>query len=212
MYTGPKEPVSFRPITDDDRLEYFARYTNASLGRSKNLFLDWARLKGPMCSQCQELNYLFSTCVDGASIKIPPKLESPPQPSPDIPPFILDTLQQSAKTTIQTRQNATVDYDGYTYDAMELLLTRDQVAMSEFELLKLTHRWCRKNNVELASFMWLFDPNLLTEEEKYWVLEQVPASDDVTSEVLNSLCRYVVLGRLSVLDLSPVDVRVCCLL
>src|SRR5215471_10648226 len=52
QYPGAKEPLKFSEITDSDRLEYFARYTNASLGRVKNLYLDWARLKGPMSSEC----------------------------------------------------------------------------------------------------------------------------------------------------------------
>ncbi|GJC86400.1 hypothetical protein ColLi_09238 [Colletotrichum liriopes] len=79
-YPGASEPVSLRPITDDDLLLYFAKYTNASLGKLKNLCLNWARSLGPMSLPCQELNWLFSTCVDGNRIKIPPKLESFPSP------------------------------------------------------------------------------------------------------------------------------------
>jgi regulator of nonsense transcripts 1 len=47
-YPAGREPIKFQQITDDDRLVYFAKYTNASLGRVKNLYLDWARVKGPM--------------------------------------------------------------------------------------------------------------------------------------------------------------------
>lgn len=92
MYPGGRDPVLFRPITDDDRLVYFAKYTNASLGQVKNLYLDWARVKGPMSAPCQELNRLFSQCVDGNRIKIPEKLRNPPKPSAEDPPFILDVL------------------------------------------------------------------------------------------------------------------------
>jgi hypothetical protein len=77
QYSGAKEPVMFKAITDDDRLGYFARYTNASLGRVKNLFLEWARLKGPMSAECQQPNRLFSMCGDGNRVKVPPVLESP---------------------------------------------------------------------------------------------------------------------------------------
>jgi len=118
-YPGGREPVVFKPITSDVRLEYFARYTNASLGRAKNLFLDWARLKGPMSAECQQLNRLFSTCVDGNSIKIPKVLESPPQPPSDVLPFVLDTLQAMAKEFILNRQKTSANYEGYTFDAME---------------------------------------------------------------------------------------------
>ncbi|KAF8849897.1 RdRP-domain-containing protein [Acephala macrosclerotiorum] len=189
QYPGAKEPVMFKAITDDDRLEYFARYTNASLGRVKNLFLDWARLKGPMSAECQQLNRLFSTCVDGNRIKVPSILESPPQPPPNAPPFILDILHDAAKGLVQARQDSNHNYDGYSFDAMELLLSRDDVAMSEFELVKLTYRWCQKNNTALMDFMHLFDVNLLAAEEKAWTLNQLPPSAEVPSLIMNALCR-----------------------
>ena len=188
-YPGAKEQVIFKPITDDDRLVYFARYTNASLGRVKNLFLDWARLKGPMSSQCQELNHLFSMCVDGTSIRVPDHLEKCDQPPPDAPPFVLDTLHEAGKCLLQVREAAAYDYDGYTFDAMELLLSRDDVAMSEFELLKLTYRWCRQKNAAFVEFLHVFDLNLLTAEEKMWVLGQLPPSAEVASLVQNALCQ-----------------------
>ncbi|KAJ4289446.1 hypothetical protein N0V88_006926 [Collariella sp. IMI 366227] len=65
QYPGVKEPLRFKPITDDDRLEYFARYTNASLGVIKNLYLDWARACGLI------------------SEHIPQKLENAPLLAPD---------------------------------------------------------------------------------------------------------------------------------
>ncbi len=189
QYPGAKEPVSFNPISDDDRLVYFARYTNASLGRVKNLFLDWARLKGPMSAECQQLNRLFSMSVDGNRIKVPPTLESPPQPASDSPPFILDTLHDAAKHLIQARQGCRYSCDGYNFDAMELLLSRDGIAMSEFELVKLTYRWCRRNHAALVDFLHLFDVNLLTAEEKAWTLNQLPSSIETPSLVLNALCQ-----------------------
>jgi hypothetical protein len=189
QYPGAKEPVMFNAITDDDRLVYFARYTNASLGRVKNLFLDWARLKGPMSAECQQLNRLFSMCVDGNRIKVPPTLESPPQPPPEGPPFILDTLHNTAKGLIRVCQDSSHSYDGYNFDAMELLLSRDDVAMSEFELVKLTYRWCRRNNTALIDFLPLFDVNLLSAEEKTWTLNQLPPSVEAPSSILNALCQ-----------------------
>jgi hypothetical protein len=189
QYPGAKEPVMFNAITDDDRLVYFARYTNASLGRVKNLFLDWARLKGPMSAECQQLNRLFSMCVDGNRIKVPPVLESPPQPSPDSPPFILDILHNEAKGLIRAPRDSGHTFDGYNFDAMELLLSRDDVAMSEFELIKLTFRWCQRNHAALVDFLHLFDINLLTAEEKIWTLNQLPPSAETSASILNALCQ-----------------------
>jgi len=178
--------VSFKPITDDDRLVYFAKYTNASLGRVKKLYLQWARSKGPLSAECQELNRLFSTCVDGNSIKIPQKLESPPAPSDT--PFILDTLHNAAERFIHSREVPSRNYEGYTFDAMQLLLSRDNIAMSEFELVKLTYRWCRRNQTSLMDFLSLFDVNLLSAEEKTWLLSELPVSVEATW-IMNALCQ-----------------------
>jgi hypothetical protein len=42
QYPGGKELITFGEVTGDSRAEYFARYTNASLGRVKNLYMKWA--------------------------------------------------------------------------------------------------------------------------------------------------------------------------
>lgn len=188
-YPGAKESLSFRSITDDDRLLYFAKYTNASLGRVKNLYLDWARSKGPMSAECQQLNRLFSMCVDGNRIKVPSELESPPQPSPLDLPFILDVLHSKAKSIIQARQRRFGNFEGFTFNAMELLMTREDMAISEFELIKLTYRWCQKNGVNLSDFLHSFDFNVLDPEEKAWVLTQLPPSFESSSTILNALCQ-----------------------
>ncbi|KAK3903257.1 RNA dependent RNA polymerase-domain-containing protein [Staphylotrichum tortipilum] len=189
QYPGAKEPLRFKPITDDDRLEYFARYTNASLGRVKNLYLDWARACGSMAPQCQELNRLFSQCVDGNRIKVPPKLEKAPLPPAGALPFILDDLHDEAKQTIQTASTASHRHalDDYDFDAVELLLSRDDIAMSEFELLCLALRWCRKNDTRLEDLLHLFDMDALTSEERAWVLQQIPPSQTLPALVLNAV-------------------------
>jgi len=196
LYPGGKEQVVFIPITDDDRLVYFANYTNASMGRAKALYLEWARVKGPMSAECQELNRLYSTCVDGFNIKIPERLKNHPPPSNS--PFILDTLHDVAKTFIQSQQKSSPSYDGYNFGAMELLLSCDNVAMSEFELVQLTYRWCQQNKFDLMDFLHLFDINLLTAEEKAWMLSQLPVS--VEALIMNSLCQS---NLLQTSELSP---------
>ena len=184
-YQGGKEPVTLKPITDDDRLQYFARYTNASLGRVKNFYLDWARAKGPMSGECQELNHLFSMSVDGNRIKIPKPLENPPKPGDD--PFILDTLHEAAAKYVAARQSQSQHWDGFTFDAMQLLLSREDFALKEFELAKLTHRWCLRNQLSLVDFLEYFDFNRLSDEEKTWFLGHLPTSVEIRSLVLNAL-------------------------
>ena len=184
-YQGAKEPVTLKPITDDERLQYFARYTNASLGRVKILYLDWARVKGPMSGECQELNHLFSMSVDGNRIKVPKHLEDPPKA--EVSTFILDTLHEAASKFVATYQSQSQHWDGFTFDAMQLLLSREEFALKEFELVKLTYRWCLRNQARLVDFLEYFDFNRLSDEERSWILSQLPSSIELPSLVLNGL-------------------------
>ncbi|KAM0345841.1 hypothetical protein ACHAPU_006195 [Fusarium lateritium] len=188
LYPGGRDPVLFRPITDDDRLVYFAKYTNASLGQVKNLYLAWARASGPMSAQCQELNRLFSQCVDGNRIKIPDKLRSPPKPAEDAPPFILDVLHQDSMNQVRHMSLApTADLTGYDIDAIQLLLNREDIAVTEFECLNWALAWCRQNKTSFGSLLHLFDFNVLTSEQKSWVLSHVPSSSSAPALVLSAL-------------------------
>ncbi|KAG4270545.1 hypothetical protein FPRO04_11414 [Fusarium proliferatum] len=189
LYPVGREPIQFKPITDDDRLVYFAKYQNASLGRVKNLYLDWARVAGPMSAQCQELNRLFSQCVDGNRIRIPDKLCTATKPLPDAPPFILDVLHDDAKEWVR-RLAVTQDGDlaGYDFDAIQLLFSREDVAIGEFECVKLAYSWCLKNKTPFESLLHLFDFNILTADQKAWVLAHVPGSATVTGLIQNALC------------------------
>ena len=184
-YQGGKEPVTLKPITDDDRLQYFAMYTNASLGRVKNLYLDWARVKGPMSGECQELNHLFSMSVDGNRIRVPKHLENSPKPGNDS--FVLDTLHEAAAKYVATFRSQSQRWDGLTFDAVQLLLSREDFALTEFELVKLTHRWCIRHQTRLVDFLEYFDFERLSDEEKAWVLSQFPSSVELQRLVLNAL-------------------------
>ncbi|KAK1834909.1 RNA dependent RNA polymerase-domain-containing protein [Podospora conica] len=196
-YPGAKEPISFKPITDDDRLVYFAKYASSSLGRTKFLYLDWARVKGPMSPECQQLNRLYSMCVDGNRIRIPPNLESAPKPPPDSPPFILDELHEAAKKIVMDWQwestgslsQSDVQCGDYTPETIEVLLSRQDLLVSEFELVQLTWRWCRENCSSLEDFAHFFDFTLLNAEQKQWVMSQLPPTKLYQTLVQNSLCQ-----------------------
>ena len=212
LYPGVREPLLFKPITDDDRLVYFAKYTNSSLGQVKNIYLDWARVCGPMSPQCQELNRLFSQCVDGNRIKIPDKLRSAPKAPTDSPPFILDVLHDHATNTIQQMTSEEASWEGFDVDAVQLLLARDLMAMSEFEFIHLAHRWCSKNKIAFESLLHLFDFNVLSAEQQAWVIGQVPISKPTPALVMNALCSSNILGRdeLSYFGMDHVGVKWKC--
>lgn len=187
LYPGAKETVTFRPITHQDRLEYFARYSSVSLGRVKNLYLDWARLKGPMSPECQQLNRLFSQCVDGNRIKVPAILEDPPKKNQEIDDFILDVLHKASFSWIQERLTAQKDPDTFPFEVMEVLLSNEYGAISEFERVKIAHRWLLKNGGEFSDFLPFFNLGLLTDEEKAWTLSLLPISAAGPSLLMNGL-------------------------
>jgi len=186
-YPGVKEPITFHQVTDDDRADFFARYTNASLGRVKNLYLKWARLKGALSSECQQLNRLFSQCVDGNRIKVPPFLEDPAEPDETSQPFILDVLHSASKEAIEAVNDRDTSYVDYPIDVMDLLLSRDKLAISEFELLQLTLRWCDRNGADITEFAEFFDFSALNDEQQIWLLNRLPPLKDTPSLIRNGL-------------------------
>lgn len=165
-----------------------------SLGQVKNLYLGWAKLKGPMSPECQQLNRLFSQCVDGNRIKIPEHLKDCPEPKKPGPAFVLDVLHEAAKAAIETRAAKDRNFEDYSFDAMQLLLTRDHLAVSEFELIKLTMRWCEKNRADISDFAVYFDFNVLSDEEKAWALGRFPTTMAISSLVVNALLQSNILS------------------
>ena len=187
-YQSGKEPIAFQKITHDDRLAFFARYTNASLGRAKSLHTDWARLKGPMSAECQELNYLYSSCVDGNRIKIPPHLESVPKPANEVGHFILDIVHQEAQATVSGLK-LEEEVDVLSLQGLDSFLSRDDAAFSEFDLFKMTAIWCAHNGALLKSYLEYFDFDQMSDEERAWALAQMPAEEDTASLIMNALLR-----------------------
>jgi hypothetical protein len=182
-----KEPTHFKSITNDDRAEYFAKYTNASLGRVKNLYLKWARLKGPMSSECQQLNRLFSQCVDGNTIKVPFHLQDPPEAQPTEDPFVLDVVHEAATQTIQATIERDRSYEGCSFDTMDLLMSRDRVAISEFELVQLAMRWCDQEGEDFRYFEPFLNFSTLSDEQQVWLLDKLPVTRDTPKLIRNGL-------------------------
>ena len=186
-YPGIKEPITFNQITDDDRADFFAKYNNASLGRVKNLYLKWARLRGPLSPECQQLNRLFSQCVDGNRIRVPPNLEDPPEPQETSEQFILDLLHNASKEAIEAINDKDVSCMDYPVDAMGLLLSRDELAISEFELVQLTLLWCDRNEADFTDLAQFFNFSALSDEQHSWLLNQLPPLEGTPSLIRNGL-------------------------
>jgi len=141
-----------------------------------------------MSPQCQQLNRLFSQSVDGNRIRVPPELEDPPEPPPDTPPFILDVLHAASTEFISSVAN---DFqfieDDQNSDIMDLLLSRDKIAMSEFELLQLTMRWCDRHASNVMEYSHLFNFSAISDEQQIWFINRLPPSAKIPSLVRNGL-------------------------
>lgn len=151
-YPGVKEKAHFGMIAGDDQAEFFAKSNNTSLGRVKNLYLKWARIKGPLSEECQQLNRLFSQCVDGNRIRVPQALEDPSEASTETHPFILDILHASARAIIDIALEKDFDYEEDTYGVVDLLAHRNELAMSESELIQLVLRACVKEGCNFSEY------------------------------------------------------------
>jgi hypothetical protein len=192
-YPGAREPLKFAAIRDDDRIDYFASSASTQLGRVKNLFLEWARHSGPMSGPCQELNRLFSQCVDANRIEIPKRLLNLPPPHASAEPFILDILHSEAISHIKRIQPAYSLFDESPRETLEKVLC-DSNPLSQFELAKLTIRWCQSHNTAFEEFWAFFDLTSFSAEERIWLLSQLPLKRETASLVMNDLLHSDILS------------------
>lgn len=147
-----------------------------------------------MSAECQELNHLFSRCVDGNRIKVPKHLEDPPGPDSRTPPFILDILREQAGVTPSARDTSLNPVE-MSLDRLQLILGRDKVAFSEFELLQMTMRWCARNCQSMEEFFDYFDFSKLTDAQKVWLVAQFPAKRYIPDLIMNGLLQSSILCK-----------------
>ncbi|KAL4947610.1 RNA dependent RNA polymerase-domain-containing protein [Aspergillus filifer] len=191
LYPPGRQPVSFDKITVDDRTEYFARYTSISLGRVKNLFLEWAirNEEGALSSECQELNRLHSLCVDGNRIRIDDRFTKlPPLKEGASDAFILNILHHAAEQESQQRIATQTSWEGLdSREVIETILSQPR-GCPEFRMIGLVHDWCRRTKqAELSEFLPYFDLAALTVEQQHWLLQVLPVATELPALVMNGL-------------------------
>ena len=86
------------------------------------------------------------------------------------------------------------DFNSLPCEGLELLLSKDSAAFSEFELLKLTAGWCLRQNVLLKDYLDFFDFDQMSDEQRAWAVAQIPPSEYVPSLVMNSMTRSNILS------------------
>ncbi|GLC34648.1 hypothetical protein PLESTM_000221100 [Pleodorina starrii] len=190
----PYPPAPERQAGDvgpDQLIRYFSGYQGALLGRIDRLYHTWAGLhpQGPACPQCRSLSQLFCRGVDsvstGQSTTIPPHLQLPPER--DLSPEERRMLEGRVWRRMEARAEAAwrafreVRQAGLLTDPeavrdldarglMALVRSRD-VALSEFELLRLMKRWCEgRPGADLAEWALQINFGSFTAEQRLFAL------------------------------------------
>jgi len=122
-----------------------------------------------MSTQCQELNALHSLAVDGNRIKIPPRLQEPPEATQ---PYIIDELAKAAAefakeflASVPARSLADDPQDAR--ETISLLLSSDQHAFPEWQLVQKCMALAWKYRLDFRQFLPQIDFGSLTSEQKH---------------------------------------------
>jgi len=145
--------------------------SSISLGKAASLHWKWVRCTegGAMSQECQELNALYSQCVDGAMIRIPDRLRTPREPSG---PFIVDTMlakaREFAQEWLSTEDNIKAQSDKFTEEqTISILLSSKQLSMSEFQTLQLALKISKRSSTDLRPYYPLMNFSALNSNEKH---------------------------------------------
>jgi hypothetical protein len=154
------------------------------MGRAASLHWKWVRCtEGAMSKECQELNALYSQCVDGAMIKIPDRLRFPPEPDPS-KPFIVDVMLNVAKEFAQQwlSEEDSIKTEGDKFSeeqTIAVLLSSQRVSMSEFQTLQLAWKISQRSSIDLRPYYGLMHLSALNSNEKHEICDlfKLPVED-----------------------------------
>ncbi|KAH9477348.1 putative RNA-dependent RNA polymerase 1 [Psilocybe cubensis] len=200
-YPGNRE-LTKKDITRADLGTHFASYTSSGVAKVSSLHAKWARSspKGALCVECQELNALHSQSVDGANIRIPEKLSTPPPPPPGMV-YVLDVLEEASEkfatkfseATSRRTEITTLTSRDDGEQLLKRLLQSEQNSLSEFELFNLAYRLSQKHNINIRPYLSQLDFSALTTEQKHIISSVLSLSDIEYPELWNSLARSDIL-------------------
>lgn len=150
--------------------------------------------KGAMSAECQELNALHSQAVDGARVKIPDRLLTPPAPQGD---FVLDVLAAAGEAfRIRFIQGVARELDLTTTspedaeDVLTQLFKSKPKAISEYELFNMAIAFARKfsiNLYELKPYLKHLDYGALAAHEKHAISTMLELTPVEHRSLWNSL-------------------------
>ncbi|THH29680.1 hypothetical protein EUX98_g4493 [Antrodiella citrinella] len=189
-YTYPpgREHIN-NSITREDLARHFASYNSP---------------KGAMSDECQELNALHSSVVDGASIKIPERLTNVPTTKAadtDSPEkFVLDALHEDTnafQAAFLQHHTERIRTDETTQDVAESMilnfLSSDKMAFSEYETIGKAATLARQFGIDLRRYVAHMDFSALSTAEKYAVGTILNVTPEEAPYIWNSLIRSNIL-------------------
>lgn len=175
------------------------------MARVAALHAKWIRAapKGALSPECQELNALHSKSVDGARIKIPDRLKTPPEPLEE---YIIDSLAKAAlkfRTEFNEargtgRLSAIPTLDRTTgYILLQDLLRNPRAALTEYDLFNLAMAFSRKNNLnheEIMTLLSQLDWSALAATEKHVITSTLNLDPWEYPQIWNSLFTSDLIG------------------
>ncbi|KAF8217409.1 RNA dependent RNA polymerase-domain-containing protein [Mycena galopus ATCC 62051] len=204
-YPPNREPPP-KSVVRMDLANHFASYNNAGLARVAALHARWVRGSplGALSPECQELNALHSQSVDGAPIKIPERLTTPPVPPGGDDEFIINKLASAARKFAEewsqshhTTLTLPPDDPNVGKQLLLRLLQSAQNSLSEYELFTLSFGLSRKIGMsrdDFIPYLGYLDFGALTTAQKYAVAHALDLGDQESYPfVWNSLIRSDIL-------------------
>ncbi|KAI0684613.1 RNA dependent RNA polymerase-domain-containing protein [Cytidiella melzeri] len=199
-YPAPPERPN-ASVTRQDLAKHFASYNSMTMGRLSALHQKWVRYspKGAMCSECQELNALYSLSVDGGSVRIPERLEKVPERQGG-PPYVLDELHQAAEAFAQRFQLISLDGveqlpvdSEVAREMVTRLLATETAAISEYEAVMKACALAQKHGIDMHPFLTHINFAALKTAEKFALCTMLGLEPDEHPYMWNSLVRSEIL-------------------
>ncbi|KAF4607757.1 hypothetical protein EYR40_000092 [Pleurotus pulmonarius] len=172
----PNKEQTKREVSRLDLAKHFAAYNGVGLAKVASLHNKWVRAspKGAMSPECQELNALHSQSVDGARVRIPDRLLTPPEPEE---PFVIEVLANAAaefavgfSESDASRTQLSIVDEADARNIITELLTSKQNAVSEYELFNMVLRHSRKHSIDVYTYLSYLDMGALSVSEKYAIM------------------------------------------
>lgn len=159
-----------KQITTQDVIYNFAFYKKHLVSSINRFFNLWADKQGPGCVECQQLSALFARAIDSAKtgkgnetalvtnkgdvVKIPQNLRIEAPEKPEIK-FVWQKLKISAQQVGNKLKEEGLKSENtylFTKQTLRNLLLERKVGISDFELLKFVHLWCRLKEEDLSDY------------------------------------------------------------